>query len=162
MSRCGINITEEAHVVNILPPRNLTAAKTSDVVSLKKYSHATVIFQRGATFGGTVALKVKECDDVTPTTPVAIKFRYALENTPYATGDAPAVLTWTTATTGITLAASINSYVIIEVDAEELSDGYPFFYLTTGAASAGVAYGSAVAVLSGARYAKSITPSAIS
>mgnify|MGYP001243278706 CR=1 FL=1 len=78
------------------------------------------------------------------------------------TGDQPAALTWTSATTGVTLAASINSYIIIEIDASELSDGYPYFYLTTGAVSTGVAYGSAVAILSGPRYAEDITPSAIS
>ncbi|MFH1603246.1 MAG: hypothetical protein ABIH03_05010, partial [Pseudomonadota bacterium] len=90
----------------------------------------------------------------------ALTFRYAKEDT--AAGDTlDAALAW--ASTVSLSAGSTGVFAVIEIDADELSDGYNFVQVNFAAAG-GAATGKdlcAFAVLSGGRYQEDITASAI-
>jgi hypothetical protein len=145
-----MNLAERAHVVNILPPQDVSAGVSSDVFSLKNYSHATIIVQAGATNADAGNVTIEECDDVVPTNDTAIGFSFYAETT--AAGDTLGARTATVAATGIDVSANDNIFYVIEIDAEELSEGYPNLYLKWSACG-GATLGSAVAILSGPRYA---------
>lgn len=144
----GFNVAEHGHVVNILPPVDANGGKNSDVFSMEGYAHASIIVTIGVS-SGVAAITVEECDDFTPSASTAIGFRYYAETT--AAGDTLA--TKATATTaGITPSANDNITYVIEIDASELTDGYPNLRVVFADPSASCIV-SAVAVLSGSRYA---------
>jgi hypothetical protein len=153
----GINIAEQCHVVNILPPQSITDAVVSDVFSLKNYQHATIIVQAGSTNADAGNITIEECDDFTPTNDTAIGFTYYEETT--AAGDTLSAKK-TATTSGIDVSANDNITYVIEIDAAQLSDGYPNLILKWSAPG-GATLVSAVAILSGARYAGSESSTAI-
>lgn len=154
----GINIAEELHVINILPPQSIAGAVTSDVFSLKNYQHATIIVTAGSTNADGGNITIEECDDFGPTNDTAIDFYYYAEET--AAGDTLGARTKAAAATGIDVSGNDNITYVIEIDASELSDGYPCLYLKWSAPG-GATLVSAVAVLSGARYAGEQSATAI-
>lgn len=141
-------IAEYDHVVNILPPQAQTTAVTSDVFSMKDASHVTIIVQAGSTDADAGNITVLECDDFTPSNSTAIAFKYAAEETD--SGDTPDALTWAT-TAGIDVSANDNIFYIIEIDADELTEGYNNLQLAWSIPG-GSQVVSAVAVLSGLCY----------
>ena len=152
----GINIAEQAHVVNALPPIDIGgAAKTSDYFCLKNYRHASIIVTFGViTNAPTITLY--ESDDNAGSTETAIGFSYYLEAT--TAGDTLA--TKATATTaGVTFSTDNAQTMVIEIDAADLTDGYPYLVVKTDNPAACLS--SVVAVLSGARYGGATTPTAI-
>lgn len=149
MGAKGTNMAEECHVVNILPPQDVSGAVSSDVFSMKNYSHATIIVQAGSTNADAGNVTIEECDDFTPTNDTAIDFSYYAETT--AAGDTLGARTAAAAATGIDVSANDNITYVIEIDADQLSDGYPNLILKWSACG-GATIASAVAILSGARY----------
>lgn len=145
----GCNIAEMMHVVNILPPQSIAGAVTSDVFSLKNHGHATIIVTAGSTNADAGNITIEECDDFTPTNDTAIDFYYYAEET--AGGDTLGARTKAVAATGIDVSGNDNITYVIEIDATELSDGYPNLILKWSAPG-GATLVSAVAILSGARY----------
>lgn len=155
MSAKGFRIAEEGHVVNILPPQDVAAGVNSDVFSLKGYAHATIIVQAGSTNADAGNVTIEECDDFTPTTDTAITFNYYAETT--AAGD---TLGAKTSAATIDVSANDNIMYVIEIDAQQLTDGYPNLILKWSACG-GATIGSAVAILSGARYGSPESATAI-
>jgi len=153
----GINLAEQCHVVNILPPQSISGAVTSDVFSLKNHQHATIIVTAGATNADAGNITLEECDDFTPTNDTAIGFSYYKEET--AAGDTLSAKQVATAT-GIDVSGNDNITYVIEVDAAELSEGFKNLILKWSAPG-GATLVSAVAVLSGSRFAGSENASAI-
>lgn len=154
----GTNIAEQFHVVNILPPVDVAAGKTSDVFSMKNYAHATIIVTAGATNADAGNITIEECDNFTPTNDTAIDFYYYAETTD--AGDTLGARTKAVAATGIDVSANDNITYVIEIDAAELSDGFPCLVLKWSACG-GATFGSAVAILSGARYGGTESATAI-
>ena len=153
----GITVAEECHVVNIIPPIDINGAgATSDYFSTANYQHARIILTLGVT-GAATTFTVEESDDSSGSNTTAIAFDYYAETT--AAGD---TLGARTAATTSGIAASTNDSItyVIEIDASELTDGYPYLVLKLSDPSAAT-LASAVAVLSGARYAQAVTPTAI-
>jgi len=153
----GINIAEQLHVVNILPPQDVSGGVTSDVFSLENHQHATIIVTAGSTNANAGNVTIEECDDLTPTTDTAIAFNYYAETTD--AGDTLGARTAAT-TAGIDVSGNDNITYVIEIDASELTDGYPCLELKWSACG-GATYGSAIAILSGARYAGDQSATAI-
>lgn len=153
----GLTLAEEAHIVNILPPVDITGGKDSDVFSMANHAHATIIVQVGVSAAAFTKILVKECDDFTPSNSTAIAFDYYAETT--AAGDTLAARASAT-TAGVTPSATDNIFYVIEVDASELSAGYPnlMLSLTNGTNSV---LASALAILSGSRYAEESSATAI-
>ena len=123
------------------------AAKNSDVFSMKESAHASIILQLGVT-GAAVTVTVEECDDVTPTNSTAIAFNYYAETT--AAGDTLGARTAATSA-GFDTSTNDNVFYVIEIDAAELTDGYPYLRVCLDDPGAATLV-SAVAVLSGNRY----------
>lgn len=154
----GITIAEQCHVVNILPPQDVDTGKTSDVFSLQDYAHATIIVTAGSTNADAGNITIEECDDFTPTNDTAIDFYYYEETT--AGGDTLSERKKAEAATGIDVSGNDNITYVIEIDASQLSEGYPNLVLKWSDPG-GATLGSAVAILSGARYQGADTPTAI-
>ena len=139
-------LAEQGHIVNILPPQDVAAGLSSDVFSMKNASHVTIIVQCGATDADAGNITIEECDDFTPTNDTAISFNHYKEET--AAGDTLGARTYAAA---IDVSANDNTTYVIEIDADELSEGYPNLILKWSACG-GATYASAVAILSGYAY----------
>ena len=146
-------LSEEAHVVNILPPVDLSGGPlTADRFTMRNHSHASIIVQIGANAAGAgIGVTVKECTLASGGTATARTFKYVVEET--TTGDTFGALTDAEAV-GFDLHASTASIMYcIEIDAADLTDGYEWIELNIEDA-ASTTIGSAVAILSGGRYQK--------
>lgn len=154
MGAKGIVLAEEAHVVLAGAPIDINSAGLdSDVWSMKGYGHCTIIVGLGVT-GAATTITVEECDDFTPTNSTAIAFNYYAETT--AAGDTLGALTAATSA-GITGSTNDGVYYVIEIDASELTDGYPCLRCRLSDPSAAT-LATIVVVLSGARYADGASP----
>ncbi len=157
MSAKGIVMAEELHFVNALAPVDIDdAQKNSDVWSMSKAGHATIVVQVGVT-GADTTVTVEECDDFTPSSSTAIPFAYYPERT--AGGD---TLGARIAATSAGFATGTNDgiFFVIEIDASQLTDGFPNLRVVLtdpGAAT----FGSIGVWLSGWRYPQSETETAI-
>ena len=157
MAAKGITIAEQAHIVNALPPVDINgAAHNSDVWSMENYAHCTIIVQLGVT-GAASTLTVEECDDFTPTNSNAIAFDYYSETT--AAGDTLSARSSATSA-GISTSTNDNVFYVIEVDASQLTDGYPCLRVALSDPAAST-LASVVAILSGARYGETQSPTAV-
>lgn len=149
MSAKGIAMAEELHIVQALAAIDINvSAQNSDVFSLANHAHATIIVGFGVT-GAATTVTLEECDDFSPTTSTAIAFSYYAETT--AGGD---TLGARTAATSSGFASGTNDgiFFVLEVDASQLTDGYP--NLRVALTDPGAATLASVwAILSGPRYA---------
>ena len=153
----GLNLAEQGHVVNILPPQDISGGVTADVFKLENYSHATIILTVGASAAAFTKILVNEATAFDGSDATAIPF--ALYSEEADAGDTLGARE-AVAAAGKTPSANDNITYVIEVDAAELSEGSPFIQLelTNGANSVIAA---AVAILSGSRYAGDQSPTAI-
>lgn len=140
-------LAEQEHIVNALPPIDIDGGANSDIFSMKDASHVSIIIQAGVT-GAASTVTVEECDDVTPSNSTAIAFKYAAETS--AAGDTLSSLTAAT-TAGFATSTNDNIFYVIEIDAEELTEGYPYLRVVFSDPGAATIV-SVVAVLSGLCY----------
>lgn len=145
------------HIVNAIAPVDINgAAVNSDVWSMGKYSHASIVLSLGVT-GAATTFTLEECDDFTPTNSTAIVFDYFAETV--AGGDT--VIARATATTsGIAASTNDGVFYVIEIDASQLSDGFPNLRLVLSDPSAAT-LATCIVFLSGARYGGELSPTAI-
>ena len=152
----GFVAAEQGHIVQALAPVDINGGKNSDVWSMAEYNHATIIVGLGVT-GAATTVTVEECDDFVPTNSTAIAFNYYAEAT--ADGDTLGARTAAT-TSGFAAGTADGIFYVIEIDAEELSDGYPNLRVALSDPSAQT-FGAVYAILSGARYGEVQSPTAI-
>lgn len=145
----GFHVGVEGHVVNALPPVDINGGANSDVWSMAEHSHVSIVVLLGVT-GAATTITVEECDDFTPSNSAAINFEYYQEETD--SGDTLSARQSAT-TSGFAASANDNIMYVIEVDASELSAGYPNLRVVFSDPSAQT-FASVAAILSGARYAK--------
>ena len=150
----GFNIAEQGHIVQMLAPIDIAAATSSEVISMENWSHVTFICQKG--IGSACTIQLEECTAFAGTGAATRIFSYAYERT--AAGDTLTALAVAT-TAGIATTTSSGELLVIEVDADELTDGYPYLRLKCSATGANL--GAWVAVLSGGRYQSDITETVI-
>lgn len=143
----GINIAEQCHVVNLLPPHDADTVATPEVFSMRTYGHASIILQAGVT-GAATTVTVEAADNFTPSNVEAIAFAVYKEET--AAGD---TLGDRVEVTSAGFATSTNDGVmyIIEIDAAALPEGKPNLQVKVSDPAAAT-FVSAVAILSGGRY----------
>lgn len=153
----GITLAEQCHIVNAIPPIDIGGVvKEADYISMKGASHVTFIVTLGVVTNAPT-ITVYESDDLSGSNETAIAFDYYAEVT--AAGDVLTVRTAAT-TSGYTAPSTANNVMlVIEIDASQLSDGYPCLTVKTDTAAACLV--SVVAIMSGVRYQKEITPTAI-
>ena len=152
----GFTIAEQGHVVTLIAPISISAAATSEVFSMENWGHATIIVQGGA--GSACTVTVSECDDFDPTTAATKTFMYCKEAT--ASGDVADAALAAATTAGTSVGTATGTFLIIEIDNDELSDGYPCVQINLSDPGTSKVV-SAVAILSGGRYQKDITATAI-
>lgn len=145
--------TESNMVVPVLYPDadRYNTSPASDVVNMKLYSHVTFLLTEGAGVTGTAVLTVEECTAAAGTGNTAIPFRYRVASTPDTWG---AVTAATTA--GFETTAGANRQYAIEVDAAELSDGYPYVRVQVTESGNAPVDASMIAILSKARYPQAV------
>lgn len=145
----GFYTAQDGHIVNILPPVDITGGKFSDVFSMKDFAHATIVIQVGVSAAAWTKIIVNACDDFVPTNRTAIPFTLYAQET--AAGDVLAAKQ-AVAAAGYTPSANDSIFYVIEIDAAELPAGKPNLELSlTNGANSVIA--SAIAILSGSRYA---------
>lgn len=148
-------------VVGAVPIDTTGAAVTGDYVSMKGYTHLTIVIMQGAWAGGTPAVTLKQATDVAATGEKALSFTKYWSGTAL-TDDQYAATTVSSDT--YNLAATANKVNIIEVDASSLDVDNGFDCVRLGIASPG-ANADLIAVLyilTGARYPQAVTNAAIS
>jgi len=157
ISMKGINLATQAHIVNILPPVDITGGADSDVFSMKNHAHATILLSVGVSAAAFTKIILQACDDFTPSNTTDIAYNLYVEET--AAGDTLATLE-AVASTGRTPSANDTIMYVIEVDASELPAGKPNLrlHLTNGSNSV---IAGAVAILSGERYSGDTNATAI-
>lgn len=149
MSQVGINLAELGHFVNLVPPVDITGGVTGDVFSMRDYAHATIAVQVGVSAAAFTKIIVNKVDNFAGDNPVAIPFKLYAEEA--AAGDTLGARE-DVAVAGKTPSANDSIFYIIELDADELGDGYEHVQLSlTNGTNSVIA--SAIAILTGARYA---------
>lgn len=147
---------QNGHIVNILPPVDITGGKTSQAFSLKNHTHATIIIQIGVSAAAFTKILIEECTDASGSGAAAIPFSIFVQETAGASHDVLGAKTAVTSA-GYTPSANDNIFYVIEIGAGALDAGFSYLqvHLTNGANSV---IASAVVVLSGARYAADQSP----
>ena len=153
----GFYLANDGHFVLAVAPIDINGGiVNSDVFSMGKYAHASIVVMLGVT-GAATTITVEECDDFVPTNTTAIAFASYAEET--AGGDTLGTKTATTSS-GITGSTNDGVFYVIEIDAAELTDGRPNLRVVFSDPSSATL--AAVGVfLSGARYGQEQSPTAI-
>ena len=114
----SLNLFEQAHVVNGVPPINATGGKSSDVVTLKNHRGFNAIWKIGVSAAAPTKILVYACDNFAGDNPVAIPFRLYKEETALGdTFDGGSAIT----AAGYTPSANDNIMYGIHVDAQALA-----------------------------------------
>ena len=155
----GVNIAEECHVVQVRYPIDVDtlAGAAMRIVNTRLYGHATFILQLGVT-GAATTITLAEDANATPAGGTPIDFAYYVEDT--ASGDVLSARTMTAAAAGFATSVNDNITYVIEVDCNQMTDG--FHYLELRQSDPGAATTCAcVCILSGARYTQPESPSVL-
>ena len=144
---------ENNHVVHCAPTATIAAAEdcgnTSmpcDVMSMANADGAVFIHVTMANLGGNSTIFICAADNVTPTTTVAVSFRYQTiqaPNTILATGESVGLLTSTAA----------DIVYVLEVDSAKIAEqGYKYVQCVAEETTATAVDGAIVGFLTGMRY----------
>ena len=153
----SLNFMEKNHVVHVAPQTSVTTADAlwagagatelyTDVMSLKNADGAVWIIPITQAATGTASVRICACNNTTPSTTVAVSFRYAMISAPdtiLATGEATSYLT-----------STLDDCVyIFEVDASKVAEqGYEYVYLEADVVAGADTEGAVVGFLTGLRY----------
>ena len=151
------NFLENNHVIHVAPAAVIAACEdfydgaagaliATDVISLANADGAVFILIQNANVGGNSSIRICACDNTTPTTTVAVSFKYkAIQapNTILATGESVALLTSTAA----------DIVYVCEVDAAKVAEqGYKYCQLQSVQVTNNEVDGAVIAFLTGLRY----------
>lgn len=153
----GLFLAQLAHIVNVLPPVDITGGVAGDRFKMSNHGHATIIVQVGVSAAPFTKIILREADAAEAGNTNDIPFTLYAEETSAGDTLGPKEAI---AAAGRDPSANDNIFYVIELDGRELSDGFPWveLALTNGTNSAIV---SAVAILSGSRYAADQSDTAI-
>jgi hypothetical protein len=159
MSAKGTCIAERFHVTGGLYPIAVSGLTTEpDYVNMKNYGHLTIVILAGVANGTGQTVTVKYSSAASGGT--AMDFNYY--KTIVADADVLGTRTLAAAATGLLLSHGTisNTKYVIEIDAAELPDGYPWVGLVMSGATSttpvAVTY-----ILSGSRYESPASATAI-
>lgn len=149
-------LCEVYKIINAGPPVDINGTGLDGVyVNTRYYPHLTAIVSLGVTGAATTITVEKDADG--SGTGTAMAFRYRAEDT--ASGDTLDSLT-TAESTGVACATADSIFYVIELDAAELGDGYPYVRVRLSDPSAAT-LASIVYVLGPGRYEGETLPSAL-
>ncbi|HVJ09273.1 MAG TPA: hypothetical protein VM554_12905 [Acidisarcina sp.] len=158
MSAKGFYVAQSGHVVNVLPPVDITGGKTGQPFSMALAGHASILLQIGVSAAAPGAVTLNACSDNLGSNPTAIPFDVFKQETAGAAND---VLTTRTPVPAAGFVPSPNDgiFYVIEVDADALPAGLKYVQLAL-ANGVNSCIASAVAILSGLRFAGDQNPTA--
>ena len=150
------SVAQNGHVVNILPPEDVTGGKTSQAFSMAGADKASIILQIGASAAATGAITLQAG---TATAAVganvagaaAIPFDLYMQETAGASHDVLGGIA-AESVSGFVPSANDNIFYVLEINAADLPAGSPYVQLCI-ANTTNPVIASAVAILSGLRYA---------
>lgn len=143
-------LAQEGHVVNALPPIDVSGGATSDAFKMTNHSHASILVATGVSAAALTSITVEACSAADGSGNEAIAFDYFAETT--AAGDTLGAKTSAT-TSGITSpTANDNTMYVIEIDAAELPQDKPWVRVVLTNASGNSVICTVQAILSGSRY----------
>lgn len=145
-----MTLTEQGHILQLLPPQTLSAAASSATFTMKSWDHASILCFGGAGSGLTVRLF--EATGAGGTGATAIGFRYAAGAV--VDSDVCAALA-AAGSAGVAMGTS-NTFVVIELDGAELSDGSPWVHIQTSDPGTSRLF-AASCVLSSGRFQEDVT-----
>jgi hypothetical protein len=152
----GFYVAQDAHVVQLFYPLDLTAGANSLVCRMAKYSHASILIGMAVPRAAGV-VTITSCADMTPNTETAIAFSYYACKIGYQTalGDVLGARVDTAAATGIVPEAGSPTgiFYVAEFDADQLTSGHVGFRVKVAAPSAAMIT-CMFAILSGSRFAQ--------
>jgi len=150
----GFTIVEQGHAVNLIQAVSAGTALTSDSILMENWGHVSIIVSHGA--GSACTIQVFDSASAAASG-ASMVFNYSIESD--ANGDTLDAALQAVSTAGVSLETAAGSFMVIELDADELRDGYPWVLIRADGVDANLI--SAIAVLSGGRYQKEITATAI-
>jgi hypothetical protein len=170
----GFNVSEQGHVVNLLPPQSVSGGVTSLAFSMKNHKHASIIIALGAEatqLSGNLQLQLADTES-SPQVAVAIPFNCYFQAAAGAGNDVLGSIQNVLAA-GLALSslnAPANGVIVIEIDANELESasvggvlasslGVDSYLQVVLPSPAAVNLAAIVVVLSGARFANVASPS---
>jgi hypothetical protein len=119
MSAKGFWVTQDGHLVHIIPPVSAAAAQTGVRFNLTHWAHASLIVRFGATGGPAGPITLSVYPSFTGGSGVAIPFKYAIQNAASAPFDV--FNEWVQATaSGVTPTNVANQTVAIEIDVDDI------------------------------------------
>jgi hypothetical protein len=159
----ALNLAQDTHVVNALPPVDVTGGKQSQAVDMALARKLAFILQIGVSAAAVTGVTVQAG---TATAAVgsdvagaaAIPFNLWKQETAGAANDVLGARTAVTAS-GFAPSANDGIFYVIEVDADLLPAGSPYVQLKI-ANGANSVIASALAILSGLRFAGESNPTA--
>lgn len=168
----GFSIAEAGHVAVVTPPQNITGGVTAQAFAMKNYKHASILIIAGAeATQDTGTLVVNICSSAGGANPVAIPFNYYFQAAGGAGNDVLGSVQ-NAPSSGLVLSSANwppNGLIVIEIDANELegatggalagSLGVDSYIQVVLPAPAAADFGCVVAILSGARYGNTASPS---
>lgn len=156
MGAHGITLAEEGHFVTLIAPCSALTALTSERFSMENWAHATILVLGGAGSGFTVT--VSDSMDAAGSGESSMVFDYAQEET--ADGDVFEAALVAATTAGVSMTSATGIFMVIEINDDELRDGYHWLQINTDATV--TRYLAAAAILTGGRYMEDITATVIS
>lgn len=154
-----MRLCEQTKIVPILEPEDHAAGADGDSVSLENYGHVTFIITFGELTGDAVLTINSGATAGTKTTAETFNYRATAADLKNASGDALGTETTSAALT-LTAATYEDRMIVVEMDADEFTDGQPWITPSISSA-ASEEFASIVAILSEPRYGQSIPPTAI-
>ena len=155
------NLVEYFGFETAVAPKDITgAAQVGDWISLKYYSHVTIILIQGAWAAGTPAVTLSQALDVSGGTPKALSFTERWTKVGLSTGSQFTKLAVTSDTFNLPNVA--NTITIVEVDGDDLDvdNGYDCVAVNVASPGANADLLTVLYVLSGARYMAAAMPDA--
>jgi len=153
----GFYLAQAGHVVPLIAPVDVTGGKTSPAFSMAKYAHASIIFSIGVSAAAPTSVVLNACTDAAGSGATAIPFNvHKCEAAPWDVLGAKTAV----AATGLVPSATDGIFYVIEIDAQQMPQGYPYLQLVVNNGVNSV-IASAVAVLSGARHACDQSPTVL-
>jgi hypothetical protein len=150
---------EQHKIVPVLEAEDHAAGASGDSVSMENYGHLTLIIIFGELTGDAVLTVASGATAGTATTAETFNYRATAADLKNATGDNLGDESTSAALT-LTAATYEDRMIVVEMDADELTDGQPWVTPAISSA-ASQCFASIVAILSEPRYAQAVPPTAI-
>ena len=154
-----MRLSENHGIVYVLKPGDHQAGVVGDSIKMAKYRHITYIVQFAALTGDAVLTVKSGATAAAETT--AETMHYRLADAEQGNDTADTFGNWTNSTSlTLTAATFDNKTLIVEMDADEITDGQPWLTLAFSAA-ADALNASVVAILGDPRHGAHDMPTAI-